>query len=297
MFRFSRAFIFATTLAACSGNPAPQTDDFSDLANLDTKSDSFSYRMTIVGSLDYGQSLAVHYNKNPRYRAIEFGGAEGDQVNVTITSNNGIPVAWVLDNGFHVLGSSAEVTGQIPVSANIAVTLPASKSVTHYIVLRDDALLSATFNVKLDGKTADLTVCAVDSDCVAVDQGGCCEHGMKAAVAVGNEAAYAAAHACTQDPRPFCPLYVIDDLRVAECNTTTNRCEMVQPGDIQCGGFTKNSHQCTDAYECDHTNINPDLPGKCLPKPADCQTTGCGTGDYCSFCWGKYACIPNGALC
>lgn len=33
------------------------------------------------------------------------------------------------------------------------------------------------------------------------------------------------------------------------------------------------------------------------PPPTDCRTDGCGTGEYCSWCWGSFACIPDGALC
>jgi len=29
----------------------------------------------------------------------------------------------------------------------------------------------------------------------------------------------------------------------------------------------------------------------------DCRSTGCAAGRYCSFCWGSYACIPEGAVC
>jgi hypothetical protein len=32
-------------------------------------------------------------------------------------------------------------------------------------------------------------------------------------------------------------------------------------------------------------------------SPADCRSAGCGDGSWCSCCWGKPACIPNGALC
>jgi len=35
----------------------------------------------------------------------------------------------------------------------------------------------------------------------------------------------------------------------------------------------------------------------CPDTPADCRTTGCSSGQYCSFCWGSYACIPDGAVC
>lgn len=34
--------------------------------------------------------------------------------------------------------------------------------------------------------------------------------------------------------------------------------------------------------------------GECL---TDCRETGCGEGRYCSYCWGTFQCIPDGALC
>jgi hypothetical protein len=36
--------------------------------------------------------------------------------------------------------------------------------------------------------------------------------------------------------------------------------------------------------------------GSC-PAPTDCRSTGCGRGQYCTFCWVNYACIPEGAVC
>lgn len=39
---------------------------------------------------------------------------------------------------------------------------------------------------------------------------------------------------------------------------------------------------------------------ECLEDPSvldDCRRTGCGTGQYCTFCWVNYACIPDGAVC
>lgn len=35
--------------------------------------------------------------------------------------------------------------------------------------------------------------------------------------------------------------------------------------------------------------------GECAP--ADCRASGCGTGEYCSYCWGTFQCIPEGAIC
>lgn len=74
-----------------------------------------------------------------------------------------------------------------------------------------------------------------------------------------------------------------------------------------CGGIA--ARPCTDPTEecvddpndaCDPNDGGADCGGICQPKappPADCRTTGCDAGQYCSLCWGSFACIPNGAMC
>lgn len=40
---------------------------------------------------------------------------------------------------------------------------------------------------------------------------------------------------------------------------------------------------CVTGYEC--------------PSTTDCRSSGCGRGSNCSWCWGSYACLPDGAVC
>ena len=103
--------------------------------------------------------------------------------------------------------------------------------------------------------------CKVDSDCVAISKGGCCPNGWNVAVNKNHVKSYEAAHEC--HTQQICPLYVIDDTRVAECNTGTKKCEMVAIDDIACGGFTMNPHKCPKGYTCELGHI-PDLPGSCV---------------------------------
>lgn len=42
----------------------------------------------------------------------------------------------------------------------------------------------------------------------------------------------------------ICPLYVVHETRVAECDSATNKCVMIQPTDIRCDGFTARPHSC-----------------------------------------------------
>src|SRR3954464_7225699 len=86
--------------------------------------------------------------------------------------------------------------------------------------------------------------CAVDSDCVAVPRGGCCDNGFKEAVNKHHTRAYANSTKCTLNPHPFCPLFLVHDTRVAQCDSAAKTCKMFAVEDIKCGGFIKNAHQC-----------------------------------------------------
>lgn len=109
-----------------------------------------------------------------------------------------------------------------------------------------------------------LTSCSVDADCVAVPQGGCCDNGWKAAINKHHTKAYANATKCTISPHPMCPMYIVNDTRVAQCDGTKKQCTMVNVDDIKCGGFIMNAHQCPAGYSCSHVGVNPDVGGKCV---------------------------------
>jgi hypothetical protein len=51
-----------------------------------------------------------------------------------------------------------------------------------------------------------------------------------------------------------------------------------------------------NACEAARAGVSLDRYGACS-APADCRTTGCGTGRACMWCWRGYQCIPEGALC
>jgi hypothetical protein len=109
---------------------------------------------------------------------------------------------------------------------------------------------------------ADYRACQVDDDCVAVPQAGCCHNGWKTAVNREEVDAYDKAYACTGS-HPICPLYIVDDTRVAECNRVSLLCEMVPIDQIACGGFVMHPHECPGDYACTLGRI-PDIPGHCV---------------------------------
>ena len=76
---------------------------------------------------------------------------------------------------------------------------------------------------------AQYRACNTDADCLAVARAGCCPHGWKEAVAAPQKDAYARDFACTQSPRPMCPMFMVRDGRVAKCDGREHLCEMVQP--------------------------------------------------------------------
>ncbi len=166
----------------------------------------------------------------------------------------------------------------------------------------DPASLEAEGSTSAELKKS-LISCNKDTDCVAVDENACCGSGRKVAIKKGKVADYKklkkSLH-CLQ--HQICPLFLIWDRRSAECNANTKTCEMVKTDDIQCGGFVTHPHQCPTGYECRHVDAkghltNPDLPGRCVEKKLTDQCGGCASGQYCTFCWGSFACIPKGAVC
>lgn len=273
-------------IGAC-GQPVA-TDDFSDLAGLDAKSDAFSKKMQLVGSLSYGDQGEADYHNPPRYIAFSFQANGGDSLDVIVDGGKGTPNAWIVDHKFHTLAHEvAQSSGVVELTA----TLPVADTGLHYVIVREDGLADATFTVHLDGKsTKSYDSCKVDADCVAVSKGGCCPNGWNVAVNKAQAKAYTKDHACTMQTGP-CPLYVIDDTRSPECDTAQHRCVMVPIDQIKCGGFTANPHGCPSGYQCKYTNV-PDVPGECVAKTC-VQNVACIQGSH----WDATACTCVKDVC
>jgi hypothetical protein len=105
----------------------------------------------------------------------------------------------------------------------------------------------------------DFYSCATDSDCTAVAKVGCCQNGFLEAVNKQSAEAYRASFVCDKK-RPICPMYRILDKRVPLCESSTHRCELVQPEQIGCGGTGPNVHACAAGYKCD-------AAGHCVATP------------------------------
>jgi hypothetical protein len=102
---------------------------------------------------------------------------------------------------------------------------------------------------------------------------------------------------CT--PRQFCDFP--DDLCGAAdvpgtCQPRPDVCDTVIDPVCGCDGVTYNN-QC----EAAGAGIDIASHGSCdappPPPPMDCRMTGCPPGQYCSLCFTRYACLPEGAVC
>jgi hypothetical protein len=286
----------------CQNGKPELNEDFSDLNGADEKSDQFSKKMTVVGSLDYGQtSASVKYHNPAKYRAFKFGGHKGDQVTVDVTSKNGDSVAWLTDNAFKIVSKNDDFGDSF--DSHIEATLPGNKNadiVTYYIIFTEYAQADATFKVKLQGKAVDFFACTANTDCVAEPEGGCCPHGYKVAVNKNQVASWQDSVVCTTVPRPICALYLVNDPRVAQCNATTLKCEMVEPHPTTttCGGIAgiqcPAGQKCVDNPNdsCDPAHGGADCGGICV---ACVQTQLCIQGSH--FDQASCGCVPDQKTC
>ncbi len=111
--------------------------------------------------------------------------------------------------------------------------------------------------------------CQTDADCVAVEKAGCCPNGYLVAVNKDEVEAYDTKYACTTPPAS-CPMFVVNDTRVAQCDFQAHQCQMIEPTAIRCGGFIapERQHQCPTGFECNFQGHVPDVPGACQAAPS-----------------------------
>lgn len=228
---------FALISGCQTAAKAPVHDTFTKLS--DGKADS-----SAISSIAYGQTSKATKIKANSYGWLQFAGNIGDDVDFWVRSANGDAVAFLLDANDEVLASNDDAS-RSTTDSHVKQTLPADG--TYYIAFRDYDYSAATFTVQLNG--SGVFSCAVDSDCLAVAQAGCCDNGYLAAVNKTRSEDYDVLYACTETA-PICAQYKINDTRVAQCDFTSDKCVMIQPGDIACGASTKPNHGCPTGWSC-----------------------------------------------
>jgi hypothetical protein len=111
--------------------------------------------MRIVGQLWYGErTIPLDYTSSPRYRAVVFFGKANDEITATVSSTDGDPTTWVLDETFHTIGHNDDADAS---TLDSRVETRLVKSGQHYIVFRDYGLHNAQFVVSLTAGQTDLS--------------------------------------------------------------------------------------------------------------------------------------------
>ena len=254
---------------SCSSEPKTDqgAEDFSDLAAVtgaaEGKSDAFE-RM-IVGSLAYGErSNEVRYRFPPRYRIFKFAADAGDVVDVSVMSEDGDAIAWVLDDSLTALAFNDDAEAGT-LDARLQLTIPEHASRTHYIVFREYFHDAARFTVSLDGVPA-----------TPVGEIAC--GGFR-----GGRVDCPAGYECRG---------------AALAWDGTGRCYQ------RCGGFAgftcDSGLNCVDdpVDDCDPATGGADCGGICVEgDAASCQITGCADGGSCTNCFSGWQCLPEGRVC
>ena len=153
--RYSVIATVALIFAAGCGDEGKSfdQDELVQLTGLEEKSETFTGKVTVVGTLTYGQtSSAVSYTRTPKYRAFKFVGKTGDAIDVWVRARGGDAVAWLTDSTFKTLATNDDADASTT-DARVTATLPAGVNATYYIVFREYAQGSATFTVSLKGGT------------------------------------------------------------------------------------------------------------------------------------------------
>jgi hypothetical protein len=121
-----------------------------------------------------------------------------------------------------------------------------------------------------DGSTYS-NACNAHARGVSVAREGACETEPRGCTTSG-----CSGQVCIEEGSP--PVITTCDARPEYACLAHSRCER-QP-DGQCGWTPTPEQQ------------------SCLDRIAgDCRTAGCPEGRWCSFCWGRFQCIPDGAVC
>ncbi len=143
----------ALELAGCASKP-PADDTFDDLATVDAKSDYFSYRLKMLGTVTDGASMSVPYTRTPRFRGVTVGGTAGDMVDIWVrATDGGDAVAWLLDDHYKVIAKNDDAD-DTTADSHLHAVLPASPTGTYKVVLRDYYVKKHAFTVSYDVTTA-----------------------------------------------------------------------------------------------------------------------------------------------
>jgi len=143
----SRLIATVAMLSACAAEAPSSDEDFTDLAGLDAKSDAFSAKLRLLGTIHPGTTLSsLEYTSEPRFRGLVFLADPGDSIRLDVRSTDGDAVAWLLDSDFRTLAKNDDADASTR-DAAIDVAVSGSADPIHYIVWKEITDEDATFAV------------------------------------------------------------------------------------------------------------------------------------------------------
>lgn len=207
------------------------------LANFLSADDFSPADVKIAGALDYEDtSEPIEYSQTPRYSALVFNGKPGDRIEAAVDPSTPQTTLALADGALKKIASG---------NGRLSATLPGEGSdpEAFYLIVWEEKYRPAKFRLQLHRKTdssalvskeaggkksavPEYLACSANSDCVAVPKAGCCNNGYKAAVNRNFVEQYKAANAC-KEQGVRCAQFLVNDTRVASCNTEAKQCEMI----------------------------------------------------------------------
>jgi hypothetical protein len=274
------------TTVGC-GDAKPVDDDLAALRGIGDAGKRDDFAPMMLGELRYGESTgAFRYHAPPVYRIVPFTAAAGDHVELSVTSPDGDPVAWILDLDLNVLGFADDDADGL--DAHIQARIPADGLGLYLAVVREYDLADATFTIGLEGRGS----CTRDEQCagLAVERGelAVCEAETGQCVAAKADEIACGGH--TINPHG-CP---------GGWQCMGAGLAFDAPGSCvqQCGGFAfrpcDGGLTCADdpLDACDPGAGGADCGGLCVEgESVGCDLLGCADGGSCELVAGAFACV------
>lgn len=150
-----------SALVGASGCSATTEDDGKSGDALSTaESDLKVSGAKYIGRIGAGETKTVSYDGPPAYRAFGFEAKGGDQITLTVASEDGDAMGWLTDSNYTVLASNDDMSSQ---SLDSRVTFTVPKGVTRRsfrAVFREYDQAKATFRVSLEITPGEPVTCS-----------------------------------------------------------------------------------------------------------------------------------------
>lgn len=155
-------YVFLAVGCAAEGpstQKEPLADTFTQLGlHDDGKDDAFTSRFRTLTTITAGQTKSHSYSGRYDYVAYRFYPEAGDHLVADVRSEDGDPVAWLLDSSYEILAMNDDTDASAG-NYNSHVEATAADDSRHYIVFRDYGYNPAHFSTTLNVTSSTPTGC------------------------------------------------------------------------------------------------------------------------------------------